>query len=162
MEIISSILPSVVTSWNEYLVINLLHWCAVQGCFPKLRIFPPANPLMEARCHHQNSPYLCVHIQQHQVISAGHHKIHSGIVSMHRLVLGPVEDGVVHWQHGSNWKYLLRTLVPGRGEERRLWCEWRGHKKNKRFGWEETHCSEARIILLSMGSTGSSAILRPS
>lgn len=26
----------------------------------------------------------------------------------------------------------------------------------------ETYCSEARIILLSMGSTGSSAILRPS
>lgn len=57
--------------------------------------------------------YLVVDIQQHQVVSSGHHKAHSGVVGVHHLVFGSVEDRVVDRQHGRYGQHLLRTLVPG-------------------------------------------------
>lgn len=40
--------------------------------------------------------YLIVDIKQHHVVTSGHHEVHPGIVSVHNLVFGPVEDGVVY------------------------------------------------------------------
>lgn len=45
----------------------------------------------------------------------------------------------------------------------RLYVQLNGHRAKVHVSIRvETYCSEARIILLSMGSTGNSAILRPS
>lgn len=59
------------------------------------------------------SLYLVVDVQQHQVVSSGHHKVHSGVVGVHYLVFGTVEDRVVYRQHGRDRQHFLRTFVPG-------------------------------------------------
>lgn len=56
--------------------------------------------------------YLSVDVEQHHVVSTWNHKVHSGVVSVHHLVFGPVEDGVVHRKHGSYRQNLFWTLVP--------------------------------------------------
>lgn len=62
--------------------------------------------------------YLVVDIQQHQVVSSGHHKVHSGVVGVHHLVFGTVEDRVVYRQHGCDRQHFLRTFVPGEKHQR--------------------------------------------
>lgn len=57
--------------------------------------------------------YLCVDVEQHQVVSPRHHKVHPGVVGVHHFVFGPVENGVVHRQHGGYGQHLVRALVPG-------------------------------------------------
>lgn len=44
--------------------------------------------------------YLVVDIEQHQMVAPWHHKVHSGVVSMHHFVFGPVENRAVDRQHG--------------------------------------------------------------
>ena len=73
------------------------------------------------------------------------------------VYLRSVEDGVVDGQHCSNGEDLLATLVPGGGNSLM-------NTTHLRDSVEQTssHFSDAMSILDSMGSTGNSAILRPS
>lgn len=64
--------------------------------------------------------YLIVDIKQHHVVSSWHHKVHPGIVSVHHLVFGPVENRVVHRQHGSYRQYFVGTFVPWQREQERV------------------------------------------
>lgn len=68
--------------------------------------------------------YLIVDIEQHQVVAPWYHKVHPGIVSMHHLVFGPVENGVVDRQHGCYCQHFIRTLVPGRKKREEKCNKW--------------------------------------
>lgn len=50
---------------------------------------------------------LRINVQQNQVVSTREEKVDTGIVSMHNLVFGSVEDGVVDRQHGSHRQDLF-------------------------------------------------------
>lgn len=55
------------------------------------------------------------------MISSWYHKVHPSVVGMNHFVLGPVEDGVVHGQHGRDGQNLLGALITeGQINEQRL------------------------------------------
>lgn len=68
-----------------------------------------------------SSLYLRVDVEQHQVVSPWHHKVHPGVVGVHHFVFGPVKNRVVHWQHGRYRQNFVWTFVPGRRWRRETW-----------------------------------------
>lgn len=86
--------------------------------------------------------HLCIYIEQHHVISSWYHEVHSSVVSMNQFVLGAVEDGVVHRQHGRDGQNLLRALIT-EGQTNELCLKH--HNNNSR--WMRSTLQHLHIIV---------------